>query len=96
VQWLDRLYSRIGRRLRVIRPVREDVSMLAHAHGVTESGALKVLYGIGAQAGALRGVNKTLRLARMMAAARDEAVGREHLVAAWHDLTGEPPTGGDA
>jgi DNA transposition AAA+ family ATPase len=96
VQWLDRLHSRIGRRLRVIRPVREDVSMLATAHGVTEAGAIKVLSGIGAQAGALRGVGKTLRLARMMAAARDEEVGRDHLVAAWRDLTGESPLGGDA
>jgi DNA transposition AAA+ family ATPase len=96
VEWLDRLHSRIGRRLRVSRAAREDVTVLAQAHGVTDAAAVKVLYAIGAQAGALRGVSKAVRLARMMAVAREEEVGKEHLVAAWRDLTGESPAGGDA
>lgn len=86
--WLDRLFSRIGRRLRVQRVVRDDVAALAAAHGVEEAAALRRLVEIGAQAGALRAVGKTLRLARMMAAGQGTELGADHIAAAWADLTG--------
>lgn len=86
--WLDRLFSRIGRRLRVQRVVRDDVAALAAAHGVEEAAALRRLVEIGGQAGALRAVGKTLRLARMMAAGQGTELGADHIAAAWADLTG--------
>lgn len=86
--WLDRLFSRIGRRLRVQRVVRDDVAALAAAHGVEEAAALRRLMEIGGQAGALRAVGKTLRLARMMAAGQGTELGADHIAAAWADLTG--------
>lgn len=87
--WLDRLFSRIGRRLRLPRASRDDVLALAAEHGVSEPASLKRLTAIGAQAGALRGVTKCLRLARMIAAGVDEPLADAHLAAAWRDLTGE-------
>lgn len=87
--WLDRLFSRIGRRLRLARASREDVVRLAAEYGVADAAALKRLSAIGAQAGALRGVTKCLRLARLMAAGAGEALSEAHLAAAWRDLTGE-------
>lgn len=87
--WLDRLFSRIGRRLRLPRASRDDVVRLAAEYGVTEAASLKRLAAIGGQAGALRGVTKCLRLARLMAAGAGEALGDAHIGAAWRDLTGE-------
>jgi DNA transposition AAA+ family ATPase len=89
VAWLDRLFSRIGRRLRVARANRQDVEAIAQAHGVTAADALKRLAAIGAGAGALRSVTKCLRLARLMAAAAGESLAAAHIDAAWRDLTGE-------
>lgn len=88
--WLDRLFSRIGRRLRVASATRDDVVKLAAAHGVTSQEAIKPLAAIGAQAGALRGVTKCLRLARMMALAAGEALSPMHIDSAWRDLGGVP------
>jgi DNA transposition AAA+ family ATPase len=89
--WLDRLFSRIGKRLRVARATREDVAALAAAHGVGNPEAIKPLAAIGAQAGALRGVTKCLRLARLMADGTGEALAAAHVAAAWKDLTGAAP-----
>lgn len=87
--WLDRLFSRIGRRLRLTRSTKEDVVRLAAEYGVTEAETVRRLVSIGSQAGALRGVSKCLRLAQMMAAGAQEALGARHVDAAWRDLTGE-------
>lgn len=87
--WLDRLFSRIGRRLRLARASRDDVIALAAEYGVSEPAPLKRLAAIGAQAGALRGVTKCLRLAQLMAAGSGEPLADSHLAAAWRDLTGE-------
>lgn len=83
--YLDRLYSRIGKRVRLARATREDIERLAHAFGV-RNGALKPITEIGARAGALRAVIKTLRLASMMASGKD--ITPQHIEAAWRDLEG--------
>jgi hypothetical protein len=83
--YLDRLYSRIGRRVRLARATREDVERVAGAFGV-RNGALKTLAAIGARPGALRAVVKTLRLAAMMA--EGAAIDVTHIEAAWRDLEG--------
>lgn len=83
--YLDRLYSRIGKRVRLARAAREDVERLAAAFGVT-NGSLKLLVEIGGRPGALRAVTKTLRLAAMMAQGGE--IAPEHVAHAWRDLEG--------
>jgi DNA transposition AAA+ family ATPase len=83
--YLDRLYSRIGKRVRLARAGREDVERIAHAFGV-RNGSVKLLGEIGARPGALRAVVKTLRLASMMAAG--SGIEPAHVEAAWRDLEG--------
>lgn len=87
--FLDRLFSRIGKRLALSSASRDDVKRLAAEYGVSDAASQKLLFVIGAQAGALRAVTKCLRIARMMAAGREEALGADHIQAAWADLTGE-------
>ena len=83
--YLDRLFSRIGKRVRLARATREDVERLASAFGV-RNGSLKLLVEIGGRAGALRAVVKTLRLASMMAGGSE--IEPQHIEAAWKDLEG--------
>jgi DNA transposition AAA+ family ATPase len=83
--YLDRLFSRIGKRVRLARAGREDVERIASAFGL-RNGAVKLLVEIGARAGALRAVVKTLRLASMMAAG--SGIEPQHIEAAWRDLEG--------
>ncbi len=64
---LDRLHSRIGKRLPLRRPTAADVEEIAAAFGVSEGKSLAVLREQAAKAGALRLVVKTLRLAGMEA-----------------------------
>lgn len=86
--YLDRLFSRIGKRVRLARATRDDVARLARCWGVSGGEALALLADIGARAGALRAVVKVLRLGQMMAAAEGVALGAAHLKAAWRDLEG--------
>lgn len=87
--YLDRLYSRIGKRVRLARTVKGDVDAIARAWNVTERDTLVLLADIAGKPGALRGVTKCLRLAALLAAADSEALGVRHLRAAWTDLGGE-------
>jgi DNA transposition AAA+ family ATPase len=83
--YLDRLFSRIGKRVRLARATREDIERIVTAFGV-RNGSLKLLVEIGGRAGALRAVVKTLRLATMMAGGSD--IEPSHVEAAWRDLEG--------
>lgn len=86
--YLDRLFSRIGRRVRLSRATKDDVLSLAREWGVSGGESLHLLSEIGARAGALRAVVKVLRLAQLMAAGAGEALAAHHLQAAWRDLEG--------
>lgn len=88
--FLDRLFSRIGRRLRLPRATKDDVTRLANANGIHDRAEIEFLCQIGQQAGALRQVTKVIRLARMMAASRQEELRLQHLRSAHADLTGVP------
>lgn len=85
--YLDRLYSRIGKRVKLTRAKREDVINLSAVLGVNpnDSQAIKLLTDIGSRSGALRSVVKTVRLAAMFAGG--EAVEYKHIKAAWGDLS---------
>lgn len=87
--FLDRLHSRVGKRLALGAATRADVKRLAAEYAVVDAGSLQLLYIIGAQAGALRAITKCLRIARMMAAGKEEKLGGDHIQASWMDLTGE-------
>jgi hypothetical protein len=88
------LFSRIGKRLRLHRPLKTDCYELAAAFGIECDPKIKaVLADIGQRPGGLRGLAKTLRLASMFAAANGGTVGKEHIIAGWKDLSS---TGEDA
>lgn len=75
--------SRIGRRLRRSRPYPEDVDVMAEAHGVTDTASKKLIRDMAQKPGALRGVNKTLLLARRMAAMTDTPMSPAVIREAW-------------
>ena len=83
------LFSRVGCRLRLVKPQKEDVGELLDAWNV--QGRARDLCGkIAGQPGALRGLTKTLRLASMMAAGEGaSALDVEIIKAAWLDLGGD-------
>ncbi|MDI3259677.1 MAG: AAA family ATPase [Sinobacteraceae bacterium] len=81
--YLDRLFSRVGKRVRLLRATQADVDRLAEAWRVAAD-CKAVLREIAAQPGGLRLVTKVLRLATMTA--EGERASREDLVAAWRSL----------
>lgn len=59
------LFSRIGMRVRLDKPKKSDVSALAKSWGIEDPEAVELLEKIAQQAGALRMVTKTIKLAFM-------------------------------
>lgn len=86
--YLDRLFSRIGKKVRLIRPTAEDVRALVTAWGVSDAKCGAALHDIASKPGALRGLTKTLRLASMHAAAEGRAVCCADVKTAWRELGG--------
>jgi len=84
--YLDRLHSRVGKRLALTRSLKGDVEALAAAWKVNSSAELAFLHDIARQSGALRLLNKTLRLATVFAAGAPLTLDPIQL--AWADLTG--------
>ncbi|GIX17721.1 MAG: transposase [Rhodothalassiaceae bacterium] len=87
--WLDRLWSRIGRRLRIGGTTPSDIKALASAWGLQDDAAHKRLARICRGPGGLRSAVKCLRLAQLMADGRQETLADAHIREAWRDLTGE-------
>lgn len=83
--YLDRLFSRIGKRLSIRRAQDADIEAVARACG---GEAWREVMDIGRQPGALRSVVKVLRLAKMMAQAAGETLASAHVAAARRDLEG--------
>ncbi|RPE72513.1 hypothetical protein EDC62_0204 [Tibeticola sediminis] len=83
--YLDRLFSRIGKRVSLRRAQDADIEAVAKAAG---GEAWREVMEIGRQPGAIRAVVKVLRLARMMAQAAGEALAAAHVAAARRDLEG--------
>lgn len=86
--YLDRLFSRIGKRVRLTRPTKPDVDALVDAWGIDTKSCRAALQDIAAQPGGLRGLTKVLRLASMIAAGAGRAVCCDDIRAAWKDLGG--------
>lgn len=87
------LYSRVGKRVALVRPLAGDVHAMAGAFGVNGKAEREELEKIARRPGALRMVVKTVRLASVLAAG--EAVAVPHIRAALNELQGvEPAEGG--
>lgn len=88
--YLDRLFSRIGKRVRLTRATRDDVDAIIDAWGVDVHACRRTLHEIAARPGGLRGLTKVLRLASMFAAGAERPrMSCEDIRAAWRDLGGE-------
>lgn len=75
---------RIGKRLRLARPYKEDLLAFIAAWGVEESAAVEKLLGIGLKEGAFGQIDRTMKLAIMFAMGNgDAAVTVDHIDAAW-------------
>lgn len=68
-QQLDRLYSRVGKRLSLRQSTEADIDALITAWGIDDTKCRATLVEIARRPGALRTLTKTLRLASMYAAA---------------------------
>lgn len=85
---LDRLYSRVGKRLRLAHATEADIQAVIKAWGVLDNHCHAALVRIARGAGALRALTKTLRLASMYALAESRAVNPEDVRAAASELVG--------
>lgn len=86
--YLDRLFSRVGKRLHLRRAADADSDALAIALGVEDAEARALLRTIAARPGALRAVDRVVSLALAYAEGAAETIGAEHIRAAWGDLGG--------
>ncbi|UWU13248.1 AAA family ATPase [Rhizobium sullae] len=79
----DQLKSRLGKRLKRDKPRVEDLQAFIAAWGVADLDCVKLLTGIGMKGGALRQIDKTLKLASMLAMGAQEPLAKQHIEAAW-------------
>lgn len=87
--YLDRLFSRIGKRVRLTRSLKGDIDALIDAWNLKSRECRNVLHDIASKPGGLRGLTKVMRLASLFAAGANRAVTCEDIKAAWRDLGGE-------
>jgi DNA transposition AAA+ family ATPase len=85
-QQLDRLYSRVGKRLSLRQSTEADIIALITAWGIDDAKCRNTLIEIARRPGALRTLTKTLRLASMHAAAEGRGVCCEDVRAAATEL----------
>lgn len=86
--YLDRLFSRVGQRLRLVRATDQDTEAIIDAWQIKAGPCRKDLRRIAASAGGLRSLSKTLRLASMYAAGDQREVTCTDIRAAWKRLGG--------
>lgn len=80
-------HSRIGMRVRIARPKAGDAQVLAAAHGITEPSLIKLCVDIANKPGALRGLTKTLLVAKRFAAMNDEPLSAPLIRDVWAQRT---------
>lgn len=76
-------HSRIGMRLRQSKAAPEDAPTIARAHGITEPALIKLCSDIASKPGALRGLTKTLLLARRHSAMSGQPVDATLIRECW-------------
>ncbi|HKJ94928.1 MAG TPA: AAA family ATPase [Gammaproteobacteria bacterium] len=87
--YLDRLFSRVGKRLYLRRVTHADVDTVINAWSVEAGECRTLLHQIAAKPGGLRDLTKTLRLASMFAAGRGEKLCCQDIREAWADRVEE-------
>lgn len=90
------LFSRVGMRVRRPKPYREDIEALLDAHEVAGDAERKLLKAVASKPGALRGMVKTIRVARMLASGAEEEFGVQHVRAAWQRVADTAPIESEA
>ncbi|MBF0546197.1 MAG: AAA family ATPase [Candidatus Riflebacteria bacterium] len=81
------LFSRVGKRLRLVKPHSEDILAIAKTFGIESKIECDFLKDIGTREGALRGLIKTLRLASLTAYGAKEKVSLNHIQEAWINVS---------
>lgn len=87
-QQLDRLLSRVGKRLRLRQSTEADILAMLDAWGVEERACRMILVEVARRPGALRTLTKTLRLATMRATAEGRGVSSEDVRNVVAELSG--------
>lgn len=80
---------RIGKRLKRAVPYAEDIEAMLDAWSVTDAASRALLGGIGRKAGAIGQIDKTMKLAAMLANGDGLPVGEKHIRAAWSNRSVE-------
>lgn len=88
---MAQLFSRVGMRVQRLKPYRDDIEAILDGNGVEGAEVRKMLSAIGSKPGALRGMVKTLRVARMFASAGGEELNEAHVANAWSRLSDAAP-----
>jgi DNA transposition AAA+ family ATPase len=83
------LFSRVGKRVTVARPSTRDIEALLDASEIVDDEQRKMLKAIAQKPGALRGMAKTLRQARMVALGAQEELSEQHIRQAWSSFLGD-------
>ena len=86
--YLDRLFSRIGKKVALRKATAGDISAILDAWNIGGSDCRQQLVEIASKPGALRGLTKVLRLASMFAAAQNRTLCCEDVKTAWRELGG--------
>lgn len=86
--YLDRLYSRIGKRVRLVKSTQADVVAILSAWDIDAKPCRAQLIDIASKPGGLRGLTKVLRLGSMYAAAEGRALCCDDVRTAWRELGG--------
>lgn len=81
------LFSRIGRRLHLVTPTDDDVNFICSGWNLAGEQELMLAREIAAAPGALRGLIKTLRLARL-ASQNKKNITSEIMLSAWQNVGG--------
>jgi DNA transposition AAA+ family ATPase len=87
------LFSRVGLRLRRLKPLAGDIDALLDAAGIEGTQERKLMRVIAGKPGALRGAAKCLAMARMLAAQDGTPIGVAHISQAWARLSDSAPIG---
>lgn len=77
------LKSRIGVRLQIDNPYKDDLLRFIEAWGVYDEDIVTFLVGIGMKGGAFRQIDKTMKLASMLATGLNESLSLRHIRKAW-------------
>ena len=86
--YLDRLFSRIGKKVALRKATTGDISALLDAWNIGTSDCRAQLVEIASKPGGLRGLTKVLRLGSMFAAAQNRTLCCDDVRAAWRELGG--------